>query len=388
MWNLAKVNDIWYEFDFTWDDNGTTDYDYNYFALSEDDFSLDHVIDGQTLGIDYLYPLPDISDKSMDLVKLHNDDNYLGYFESIDKALEVTTEDKDYQIELINSFARETTSSINKRVYSLKNTEKKFNSLTINGMKNITIIEDGEVKYYLPTEIDIIEDLNLENNITFENVILSSKANKYLKVNNSTLTLKGIVTINAEIKSDNGTIINNPSYKVDYNNKVTIKNMNFIGKGTYINSDAEIDTLTLSKSNYPIINFKTDDTIVSITNIIYKDATTTDQAILPINANAKNNKLEISNITKDESSKYDYFLFNLNISDVENNPEVSFKEDISVKINYLIVSSTLTRTDFVSKKIVKTTTENKKKFNLYFGSTSVYSGALSLDEDGYIILKS
>ena len=54
MWNMVKIDDIYYEFDLTWDDNGDKDFGYNYFGLSLTDVEKDHVTGSQTYGISYL----------------------------------------------------------------------------------------------------------------------------------------------------------------------------------------------------------------------------------------------------------------------------------------------------------------------------------------------
>ena len=205
MWNLAKVDDKWYEFDFTWDDNGTTDYGFNYFGQDRKTFNIDHTKNDQTLGINYLYELPEISDKPLEPVKLYNDSNYLGLYKSINDALANTEEDKDYQIELLNYFAR--SSLIDEREYELSNITTDYNSLKILGFKNIsTINTDGTVSYYNPNTLKLSSNVVIKNDTVIENVILESESYN-LKVKDSTLTLKEYVNIKVPIKDDNGTII-------------------------------------------------------------------------------------------------------------------------------------------------------------------------------------
>lgn len=60
MWNMVKLDEKWYHFDLTWDDPITTIGDdfikYDYFALSDEEISQDHVITG---FVHFEYPVAD-----------------------------------------------------------------------------------------------------------------------------------------------------------------------------------------------------------------------------------------------------------------------------------------------------------------------------------------
>ena len=390
MWNLAQVNNKWYHFDFTWDDNGTEDYGYNYFALNEEGFAVDHVTNTQNLGINYLYPLPAISTTSMELVKLYNDEVYLGMYDSFDSAFEVMSEENDYTIQTINYFARESSTSFDNRKYNLNNTNKLYHSLTILGMSHI-FADETQTTYYTPTTINVNENVVLNSNLTLENVVLSTTTNT-LKVKNSTLTLKGYVEVNVEILDEAGIIDNYSSIRVSYNKPVTISTMNNSFGRAYITSNANITNLNVEKNKIPVIYFGTANTTVNITNMNFFKNTTTNRVVLSVVSSTTGNILSIDNIVKAETGENNNFTFNVQIEDVANYPDVRINNRFDdIYVIYMIISTdptAITATDFVSHKILKTARANKDKYLLYINSTtsSISKDKLTFDDDDYLVL--
>lgn len=396
MWNMSKIDDMWYEFDFTWDDNGTSDYGFEYFGLTREEFSLDHTPNTQTLGINYLYLLPLTSAKALNPVKLYSDKTYLGFYKSINDALSNTEATKDYEIQLLNYFAR--SSLIDEREYELSNITTDYNSLKILGFKNIsTINTDGTVSYYNPNTLKLSSNVVIKNDTVIENVILESESYN-LKIKDSTLTLKEYVNAKAPITNDNGTIICDSSFnKISFNNSLSITNLeNKQGQNT-IGANANITNLILSySSSYkaPIISFNKDNTTINITNIIFKNVVSSvSQTTLLVSGNAKNCVLSIDNITKDTTSSFNQFTFNIFVADLNNYPDVRINNNTETTINYLVIlndDSSLTKDSFVGEKIIKTTASNKYKLNLSFyknrAQESINTAKLSLDSDGYLVL--
>lgn len=396
MWNMAKIDDMWYEFDFTWDDNGTTDYGFEYFGLTREEFSVDYTPNTQTLGINYLYQLPTTSAKALNPVKLYSDSSCLGFYNSINDALATTEATKDYEIQLLNYFGR--SSLIDEREYELSNITTDYNSLKILGFKNIsTINTDGTVSYYNPNTLKLSSNVVIKNDTVIENVILESESYN-LKVKDSTLTLKEYVNVKAPITNDNGTIICDSSFnKISFNNSLSITNLeNKQGQNT-IGANANITNLILSySSSYraPIISFNKDNTTINITNIIFKNVVSSvSQTTLLVSGNAKNCILSIDNIVKDSTSSFNQFTFNIFVADLDNYPDVRINNNTETTINYLVIlndDSSLTKDSFVGEKIIKTTLSNKYKFNLSFyknkAQASINSAKLSFDSEGYLVL--
>lgn len=395
MWNAAKVDDTWYEFDFTWDDNAKVDYGFNYFALSREEMSKDHDINDQTLGIDYLYPIPTFALKPMNIVKLYSGETYLGLYKSINEALANVSEDSDYEIQLVNYFGRN--ASIDKREYELSNIEKNYKSLKLLGFKDIATVSTDGVSCYPPQTLKLKNDVTITNNTTIENTILESDTYT-LKIKDSTLTLKEFVSVKAPITNDNGTIICDSSInKIEFKNSLSITNLiNQLGQNI-IASNSEITNLTLSaalsgeKPKAPRITFVDDNTTITIGNIIYENSTSNKlQSTLLVSSVAENAKLNIGNITKGETSTNNYFIFNINTNDLKYYPNVKFENNISVDIYYLVLSTTLEKANFVGQKILKTTETNKAKLHITFYKNDTPSDVslsnLTFDDDGYLVL--
>lgn len=102
MWNLVKIDDVWYGVDVTWDETGTDELSYSCFGMSDSALNDAHTADSVTSsGIDYQYGLPRVSEDNIQLVYLYKGEQYLGTFINIDAAFEAMTDrESEYTIEL------------------------------------------------------------------------------------------------------------------------------------------------------------------------------------------------------------------------------------------------------------------------------------------------
>ena len=176
-----------------------------------------------------------------------------------------------------------------------------------------------------------------------------------------------------------------------------ITNLNNEFGQNLISANANISNFILSYyKDYksPLISFKNDNTTINIKNIVYKKSISSpSQLTLLISGKAKNCVLSIDNITKDTTSSFNQFTFNIFVADLNNYPDVRINNNTETTINYLVIlndDSSLTKDSFVGEKIIKTTASNKYKLNLSFyknrAQESINTAKLSLDSDGYLIL--
>ena len=111
-WNMVKLDDgLWHWVDVTWDDPvNIAGYIHQYFGLSRTEFASDHTPNTSTPApdgfMDYLYPLPTVSDQSISLTKLYKDGSYVGCYDSVSSALAgITDANGSYKIELLTTTA-------------------------------------------------------------------------------------------------------------------------------------------------------------------------------------------------------------------------------------------------------------------------------------------
>ena len=101
-WNLININDTWYGVDATWNDTGTEELSYSCFGMAKEYLDTDHTAESfESTGEDYLYRLPEVSSRSLELVDLHKGDTLVGTFGNIDEAFAAMDDEKgDYTIDL------------------------------------------------------------------------------------------------------------------------------------------------------------------------------------------------------------------------------------------------------------------------------------------------
>ena len=394
MWNLAKIDNNWYHFDFTWDDS-EKGISYNYFGLSNENITKDHQINDQTHGINYLYELPN-SLSTLELVKIYEieeeKETLLGYAKSLNESFEDLNEAKDYRFELINYFNRldEKNDTIDNRIYKLSNPTKKIASLKISGVSNIG--SNGE--YYSPTIISPTENIILDFDVEFYNVEL--KSDEYtLKIKDSTTTFSGYDKINIEIIDDKGTIDSKSDILINYNKPITITNLRASLGGGRINSNAKITNFYLETKKRNDIMFGTDNTTIEITTLYaHNEIDNNTVPVLLINSVAENCKINIGSVLADDSCiAYDssLFYFNIYTESLDYYPIFEINNDTTLDLYYIIVSSALNKTSMSGKNIIKTPKSNVSNFNLVFvnnSQTQIKNSELEYDnETSYIKLK-
>ncbi len=101
-WNMICLDGAWYAVDCTWDDTNTSGLTYDYFGMSETYLESTHTAESPDgVGIEYWFALPELSERSLELVYLYEGDTLLGTFGNIDMAFEeMTNTAGDYTIKL------------------------------------------------------------------------------------------------------------------------------------------------------------------------------------------------------------------------------------------------------------------------------------------------
>ncbi len=92
-WNLVSIDDKWYGVDCTWDETNEDKLSFNCFGMSKSYIESVHTADNcNNIGIDYLYALPEIDERSIELVDLYKEDVFIGTFANIDIAFDKMTD--------------------------------------------------------------------------------------------------------------------------------------------------------------------------------------------------------------------------------------------------------------------------------------------------------
>ena len=101
-WNMICINDAWYGVDVTWDETNTSELSHACFGMSKSYSAETHTPDSfEKYGIHYLYALPELSTRSIELVTLYEGSSPVGTFENIDAAFAaMTNKNGTYEIRL------------------------------------------------------------------------------------------------------------------------------------------------------------------------------------------------------------------------------------------------------------------------------------------------
>ena len=148
-WNMLKIDDVWYGVDVTWDETNENDkVSYDWFGMSGESCEVDHITDSfNSTGLDYLYRLPEMSERTFELVDMLKNGEFYGTYENIDKAFEhMTDPNADYTLNLYSYSMQASAlgyySSIKHTIYSKETPAVK--SITINGVTT----EKGPLGFY------------------------------------------------------------------------------------------------------------------------------------------------------------------------------------------------------------------------------------------------
>jgi len=104
VWNQFKFNNKWYGVDCTWDDVNSGNLSYLCFGMSNSStYKFRTANNSKKLGKDYLYELPNLSEKDIQLVNLVLNNKIIGLFENIDAAIQnMTDKNGNYIVDLYN----------------------------------------------------------------------------------------------------------------------------------------------------------------------------------------------------------------------------------------------------------------------------------------------
>ena len=102
-WNIVKIDDYWYGVDVTWDEtNVDGEISYDCFGMSKQYCESTHNADNcMNEGVEYLYQLPQMHEKSIELVDLYKNEEFYGTYANIDDAFEcMTDQTAEYLVQL------------------------------------------------------------------------------------------------------------------------------------------------------------------------------------------------------------------------------------------------------------------------------------------------
>lgn len=149
MWNITKINGVWYGVDCTFDETNKKELSYNCFGMCASRMESEYVTQTpQDSGVNYLYQLPTLSKQDIELVDLYKNGKFVGLYGSIDAAFEkMTDKNAEYEVRLFD-YARRgplllSQSAIEHHVFATKTPQVK--ALTIRGKFEIT--ENGIVLF-------------------------------------------------------------------------------------------------------------------------------------------------------------------------------------------------------------------------------------------------
>ena len=135
-WNMICINDAWYGVDVTWDETNTEEVSYACFGMAKSYVEETHTPDSSDkFGVEYWYPLPEISERSIELVTLYENGDLVGIFENIDVAFDaMDNESSDYAIHL------QYYEVVGPLLMSAPNIVHNVNSIETPTVNNITIV--------------------------------------------------------------------------------------------------------------------------------------------------------------------------------------------------------------------------------------------------------
>ena len=101
-WNLVRIDGKWYGVDCTFDETNKDEVSYACFGMYAARMREEYQADSpNNRGIGYLYALPTVSDRNIELVDLSKNGTYIGVYESIDAAFQAMTDaNAEYEISL------------------------------------------------------------------------------------------------------------------------------------------------------------------------------------------------------------------------------------------------------------------------------------------------
>ena len=181
-WNLLCLDGVWYGIDVTWDDNNSETAPYLYFCLSDGAFSQSHTPDLPTdTGMDYLYPLPAISETGLEWVTVYKGFQKLGIYSCMDDAFAAMTDTSgSYTVYLKGADGYHEPD-----VYYINGDFPQVKSLTVVGSH--TRLEGGS---FTATSLRLTRNSALQSNLTLKSLFLDADYPVTLTTGGYTLTAK------------------------------------------------------------------------------------------------------------------------------------------------------------------------------------------------------
>ena len=245
-WNMICLDDIWYAVDCTWDDTNNSEAIYDYFGMSKTYLESTHTAaTPDKVGIDYWFALPELSERSLELVYLYEGDTLLGTFGNIDMAFEaMTNTDGDYTIQLGEYTLMGLWYVVEHSIYSTETPN--VGSLAIVGYQT-GIGEMSGSTIYMLKPVTIINDLSVNSNIIVENLqFKSTDGVSGLYINNFSITTRGeFCTFLVSIVGDNlSEILAAAIYQSEFYSTVDVHKLTQLTDHTVsLRSHAQIDLL-------------------------------------------------------------------------------------------------------------------------------------------------
>lgn len=325
VWNLIQVDDLYYAVDATWDDLGGEQVGHSFFGLSYADINRTRTThSSKSTGIDYLYTLPKMSNKSMELVYLNRENTPVNACTSIDDALNNINESEyEYTIEL---FTYRTQSG----PLLMAGPEIKYSSSISQWpeAKKITLTGihyDLGGGYIANSVIQFNQNTTFNSDIEFVNSSLITK-DVSLCFDGHTLTTSGYYCqIKINLESENGNFECKTSYETECYGSVKVNECNNYGSCCFRNN------VVLKKLNYLTSSCSINLTPYEVSEPTFK----VDEIILHV-------KNPFSTMFKVRTYAYDHYnnpdnrirKYNVVIDNIINNADETFAFKIRQSFDY------------------------------------------------------
>lgn len=266
-WNLSYIDNEWYAFDLTWNDNNSNVI-LDYFGMSLEEMEKEHTPDTPLgVGYSYQYQLPELSNRDIELVSVNKKGISMGMYTSIDSAFEsMTDENAEYEILLMNSNLTEYGISITNKVkYKITSDLPNVESIRIVGVKT-----DSLHSFFTVTSIYIENNITLGCDLILENISLlngNDSENSIIDLNGHNFLLIGYYCqIHVNIFDDDGSFVKSETYeKSEIYGDVNVVNLYSKDYDIMLRGDVRITNLYVD-TQFHYINFGNKDNKLVIEN--------------------------------------------------------------------------------------------------------------------------
>ncbi len=214
-WNITRIDGIWYGVDCTWDETNTENISYSCFGMSKGSLAENHTADSPDgVGTDYLYELPELSDKSVQLVYLYKEHVYLGTYGSMDAAFEeMTDRNGNYVIKL---FEYDLNGPLLMGAPAVEHTVTSSQTPYVKSIRIVGRDYDLGNGYHTSMTVAISGDISVNSDLILDNVGI--KSNNVVNINSHELRFEGFhfyVFFGKLIGSENSKLIASCREEVD-----------------------------------------------------------------------------------------------------------------------------------------------------------------------------